>query len=134
MEQRLSQTLALMVLVHGKAGENHYRHGVASQPFACPRWRGLRFNTADRQTIEAGSNAVALAADVRLGAIRSLVHQRQALQELIERGLCAIEPINLVLGTELVNCGIARRQPVTRGSLRSFLSRGLFCTGRSSAA
>jgi hypothetical protein len=53
-------------------------------------WSGLRIDTADRQAVEAHHH-VALAADVGLGAVGLLVDERVALQELVQRGLPAVE-------------------------------------------
>src|SRR5690606_3194270 len=68
-----------------------------------------------------------------------LIDERVALQELVQRGLAAVERIDLIRCCKLANGCIGRRhgvagQPSTPGSRSSFFRRGLLCTGRSSAS
>src|SRR5690606_38561381 len=77
---------------------------------------------------------VTLAADIGLRAVGLLVDERVALQELVQRGLAAVERIDLIRCSQLANGRVVIAQPSTPGSRSNFFRRGLLCTGRSSAS
>jgi hypothetical protein len=75
---------------------------VARQPLHHSRRRGFRIDATNGQTVEADHH-VTLAADIGLRAVGLLVDERVALQELVQRGLAAVESIDLIRCSELAN-------------------------------
>lgn len=101
-EQGLTEALALMFLVHGEPGQDHDRHRMTRQTLHHSRRRDFRIDAADRQAVKADHH-VALAADIGLRAVGLLIDERVALQERVQRGLAAVESIDLIRGKELAN-------------------------------
>jgi len=102
LEQGLAQTFTLMLFVHCEPGQDHDWYRITRQPLHHSRRRGLGIDTADRQTVEADHH-VLVAADVGLGAVGLLVDERVALQELVQRGMAAVESIDLIRRKQLAN-------------------------------
>ena len=65
-------------------------------------WRASPFITRDGEAVEADHHAT-LAADIGLRAVGLLVDERVALQELVQRGLAAVERIDLIRCSQLAN-------------------------------
>ena len=91
-----------MLLVHGEPGQDHDRHRVARQPLHHSRRRGFRIDATNGQAVKADHH-VTLAADIGLRAVGLLIDERVALQELIQRGLTAVERIDLIRCSQLAN-------------------------------
>lgn len=77
---------------------------------------------------------VTVAADIGLCAIGLLVDKRVAPQELVQRGMAAIERIGQICRGQFPNGCVAMAQPSPPGSRSNLFRRGLLCTGRSNAS
>ena len=71
-EQGFSQPSALVLKVHGKPDQNHYRHGVRWNAFGHTRCRVGWLNTANQQAVETKDRA-AMAVHAGLRCCLSLV-------------------------------------------------------------
>ena len=135
-EKRFAKPNALVLKVHCKSGQNHYRHRVLWDAFGHTRCRIGWLNAANGQAVETNDCAV-IATHVGLRVVGFLVDERKALQKLVQFALATIKGLNGVRASQFANWLISlRTQPRSPGSDKSFLSFGLdlALTGWSNAA
>jgi hypothetical protein len=101
-KERLTNAAALPFPVYRQASEKHDRDRMASEALAEPLRRVSELDLADGEAVEAGDGAIHQA-DISLCGVRELVLEGVPDQPQVEVGLTAVEGIQVVFFTELLD-------------------------------